>query len=249
MNSPSISDSEIPMQNGFFITSAPKSGTHLLATLVSIATGESVISVKEKKRLPDIDFSKYDGYSNLAGHYRIGHVRSSTSLRKLFESRNRIVLIRDPRDLCNSMLHYLECSTNQVHKKAADRLRGLKYEERIIQIADGVKGSDGISILPSLRKWSSGFVELLEEFPESTLIRYEDFFVDDSLAPSVSRLLQVPQSTAKDLIMRALQSGSKTKRISGGGRPRQWEQAFSDELKNYFASNYAELIHSVGYRI
>jgi len=238
------------MQSGFFISSVPKSGTHLLATLVRIATGEDVVSIKEKEGLPGIDFSRYESFVNLTGHYRIKHVKSNESLRKLFESRRCVVLIRDPRDLCNSMLHYIEGSTNKGHKKVAARLGGLSYEERIVQLAEGVKDCDGISISPGLHAWTCGFLELLEEFPESTLIRYEDFFVDDAIKPIVQRLFQVSPSCAHDLVARALRSGSKTKRVTGGGgRPCQWNQAFSAELKHYFASNYAELIDYLGYRV
>lgn len=236
------------MAKGVFISSIPKSGTHLLSSLVESWSGTPVISVKEKTNYKDFDFIKYANYPNLVGHYRVSHIRANSSLRELFLKRTVIVVIRDPRDLCNSMLHYVLKSTNKMHQVAAQQLNGLSYEEQIIRIATGIADANGVAITPSLDKWCQGFIELQDEFSHATILRYEDFFEIDTISKSMAQVLSISISEANSLVGTALSSGSKTKR-EGGAKPAQWKSMYSDFLNNYFQLNYGNLINYLGYEI
>lgn len=236
------------MIKGVFISSIPKSGTHLLSSLIETWSGLPVISVKEKANYEDFDFLKYSNYPNLVGHYRVSHIRTNSSLRELFLNRTVIVVIRDPRDLCNSMLHYVLKSKNKMHRVAAQQLNGLSYEEQIIRIATGITDDTGVAITPSLDKWCSGFIELQDEFSHASLLRYEDFFEIDSISKSMAQILSIPINEASSLVGKALSSGSKTKR-EGGARPVQWRSIYSDYLIKFFENNHGNTIKYLGYEI
>lgn len=233
---------------GVFISSIPKSGTHLLSSLVEYWSGLPVVSVKEKANYKDFDFLKYENYPNLVGHYRFSHIRANSSLRELFLNRTVIVVIRDPRDLCNSMLHYVLKSTNKMHQVAAQQLNGLSYEEQIIRISTGITDIDGVSITPSLDKWCSGFIELQSEFSHVAILKYEDFFEIDSISKSIAQIFSIPVNEASSLVEKALSLGSKTKRESGA-RPAQWRSVYSDYLLRFFENNYGNTIKYLGYDI
>ena len=236
------------MSNGFFVSSIPKSGTHLVNSLIELWSGQTVISVKEKANYQEFDFSKYANCESLSGHYRASQVKSNESLRDLFLSRTVIVIIRDPRDLCNSMLHYLMKSQNPHHQAAARQLNGLNYEQQIIDIAIGIRADNGVAITPNLNKWCTGFVELLDEFKNATLLRYEDFFEIEKISYTISRLFSIEYDDARLLILNGLSSGSKTKR-DGGARPDQWKSIYSRRLQKYFIDNYSETIEHLGYEV
>lgn len=236
------------MENKFFISSVPKSGTHLFSSLIESWSGSKVLSVKEKSGYLSFDFSVYEEYNNLVGHYRVPHVLANQSLMNLFKSRKVIILIRDPRDVCNSMLHYVQRGINKNQQDVARQLDGLSFDEQIILIARGVKAADGSVITPNIDKWCSGFVELLNEFENAVLFRYEDFFNIDYFSISIERLLSISAHEARILIKSALASQSKTKRLSGA-KPYQWKNLFSAELKEYFKVSHGNLIKKLGYSI
>lgn len=234
------------MRTGFFISSMPKAGTHLIYALVERANGQAVKTVKEKKGYADVDFGKYSAFPNLGGHYRQSHVRGNNSLRQLFVERKVIVTVRDPRDLCNSMLHYLLKSSNPQHQAAASVIRHLDYEAQIRRIADGFVTPDGAFSVPDIRRWTNGFAELSQEFEDVEVMRYEDFFGDRAVIPVVARVFCISLSDAASLVERTLNGDTTTKR-AGGAVAEQWRKYFSPELKQYFVREYADVLDYLGY--
>lgn len=219
-----------------------------MSSLVESWSGSPVISVKEKANYKDFNFEKYLNYPNLVGHYRLSHIRGNSSLRDLFVKRNVIVMIRDPRDICNSMLHYLLKSTNRMHQVASKQLIGLSYDEQIMLIAEGISDSNDVAITPSLEKWCSGFIELQEEVSDAFVLRYEDFFEINSISKFLSQIFTINEIKARSLVESALLSGSKTKR-EGGAKPVQWRSVYSENLKEYFEVNHGAIIERLGYKI
>ena len=241
-------NTSLPTMQGVFITSIPKSGTHLLASLVREVTGTYPTSVKEKKNSATYDFSVFSKLPNLLGHYRISHVKGSDSLRDLFAKRKVIVLVRDPRDICNSMLHYLYSSTNLNHVAARQRLLDLDYESQIIKIAEGFRVQERDFGVPNIRNCCSGFLEIAEEFKSAHVIRYEEFFDEDSFSRVIQSIFSINKDQAIHTLCIALSGGSRTKR-NDGASPNQWRSLFSDRLKTYFSNNFSDVIASLGYDV
>lgn len=233
------------MSTGFFVSSTPKAGTHLVYALVARAHGASVRSVKDKKGDADVDFSKYSPFPNLGGHYRLSDARVNRSLYQLLADRKIIVTVRDPRDLCNSMLHYVLKSANSNHQAAASMIRHLDYETQIKRIADGFATPNGF-VMPNLRDWTNGFVEFAQEFQDVAVMRYEDFFGERAVIPVVARVFDISLAESASLVERALGGDTMTKRV-GGAAAEQWRKHFSLELKQYFAREYADVLDYLGY--
>lgn len=228
---------------GYFITSIPKSGTHLLASLVREITGEYPTSVK-KSLSENADYEKYARFQNLVGHFRINNIEESRSLKDLFLARRVLVMIRDPRAICNSMLHYLMKSENQRHVEIRKKILGLSFDDQIIQISRGIVSDDRSFKVPELSVACAGFLEIIDRIPSSTLFRYEDFFVGDRNMEKIAVCFGVDTERARVCLNNAISGGSKTKRE---GTPDSWKSAFSPSLVSYFDENYRDLIAGLGY--
>jgi len=233
------------MADGFFITSIPKSGTHLLSSLVHLHTGQPCISVKKDV----VDFSRFADHLNLVGHWRSSQVRKREDLHALVAHRNLLIMVRDPRDICNSMLPYVLQSQNPLHQAAAEKLRGLAYDEQIRLIAHGFSVEHASYGMPNVREACSGFSDLKRKlFPDARIFRYEDFFEEAKIVPLIAEAFSIGAKRALDLTTRALTGESKTKR-AGGARPNQWRERFSPALKRMFAQEYADVLEAFGYPI
>lgn len=229
----------------FFITTPPKSGTHLLSALVEEVTGEKSISVKNKK-ISEAEEREFSKASNLVGHHRIKHLKACDRLYRLFAERKILIMIRDPRDLCNSMLHYLMKSQNLNHQSAARELSGLEFNKQIIKIANGFTVNETNFSVPDIRCWCSGFIELQKEFDQVFVFHYEDFFQEEKVIRLIQNGFEMNYADASTILKSALQKKTKTKR-DGGAMPNQWERTFGDELKKFFDDEFGDLITSFGY--
>lgn len=229
---------------GFFITAIPKSGTHLLASLVSKITGEYPTSVR-KVRGENASYEEYGAFNNLVGHFRLAAIEGSDSLRNLFVNRQTLVLVRDPRAICNSMLHYLMASENAYHLMIRQKLVGLTFDEQIMQLSKGLLSDDGSYEQPGLDKLCGGFIEILGRYPQATLFRFEELFDDEVAVNKISGVFGIEASRAHECLADAIQGGSRTKRE---GKPDGWRAAFSQNLMEYFDTQYGALIAQLGYK-
>jgi hypothetical protein len=227
----------------YFITSIPKSGTHLLASFVNAVAGEYPTSVK-KEHDRKFDYGRYARAANLVGHIRARQISENSSLASLFASRRVLVLVRDPRAICNSMLHFLGSSHHDYHAKALQRIEHFPFDERIMSIAKGLVAEDGRFMVPELTKMCSGFVELTKMHPDAHLLRYEDFFDVDSMGDRLAGIFEIDRTHARACLSTALSGGSRTKRE---GDPNGWRAAYSPKLRRHFKDNYGAVLASLGY--
>lgn len=230
-----------------FITSIPKSGTHLLATVIEQATGEYPVSVKKYGLDENSNLSKYQDIKGLIGHFRVAQLESNESLKYHFAKRKIIILIRDPRDICNSMLHYLERSVNSHHKNVASLLEHMDYDSKIKAVASGLISSDKSFKVANLTQLCSGFIEIQHLFPEqTTIIKYEDFFTENIARDKIAKFLDIDQQSAERYIQNALSSETKTKNI---GLPYAWKKNFNDHLKSFINESHSDIIRQLGYEV
>jgi hypothetical protein len=227
----------------YFITSIPKSGTHLLATVIQDLTGAYPRSVK-KIDGRDTVYGGYEPSESLVGHFRARAIRNNESLAKLFSERQVLVLVRDPRAICNSMLHHLMTSRHRRHQEGRDQVQALPFNEQIIRVSKGLFAADGRNIVAELAKMCTGFAEIKKLYPDAVFLRYEDFFDPAFTAEKMPGIFGIDAQRAREVVDRALTGGSRTKRE---GNPNGWRAVFDADLVNYFDINYGGLINQLGY--
>lgn len=225
----------------YFITSIPKSGTHLLATIVGDITGNYPQSVK--KRTPGIPYGEYAQTTNLVGHFRAFNILSSESLAALFGERQTLILIRDPRAVCNSMVHQLMTSSNAYHREAWAQISALPFNEQVMKVARGIFARDGTLIVADLASICDGFHEITLLYEGAQLLRYESLFEPAFATERMPELFGIDAPSSRAVLERALAGPTRTKRE---GKPDGWRAAFDDELMGFFSSNYSELLERMG---
>lgn len=227
------------------LTSIPKSGTHLLAKVIENIVGEYSTTLK-KNIDPNTPYArKAMRCGVVGGHLRIDTIRTAAYL-PFFEDRKIFVLIRDPRDICNSMVHYLGTSHRIEHQALYRALDGLDHEDKIRRVADGVRISGGSTKVPPIGEACRGFIEIAGRFPNSIILRYEDFFEEEMMAARLSKFLDIDSEIARLAICNALGANTRTRRV---GKRQHWRETFSPALKNYFSENHRETIRYLGFEV
>lgn len=226
-----------------FISSMPKAGTHLLATVMQDLFGEYPVPVRKKVPGEVIDFAQFASHSLLMGHFRASSVQQNPALQALMQGRKILILIRDPRDVCNSMLHYLLQSSHPLHRKVQPMLLGLPYAEQIKAVAAGLAAPDRSFKVARLQAHCGGFVEVAQLLPQACVLRYESFF-DGQASATLAAFLELDQDHIAGAIDNALRSGSKTKRA---GIASAWRDNFDPALQSFFIAHHGDIIRQLGY--
>ena len=107
------------------LTSIPKSGTHLLATVIENIVGDYSVTLRKNLDPQSRYARKAIRRQVVGGHLRISAIMSPNYF-PFFSDRKVIALIRDPRDICNSMIHYIEKSHRIENKILYMALNGLE---------------------------------------------------------------------------------------------------------------------------
>jgi Sulfotransferase domain len=226
-----------------FITSVPKAGTHLLASVVQDLLGVYPTSVKKAGVMHASAYAQYTGHACLVGHFRDHQLRGNDGLLELFRSRKVIVLVRDPRDVCKSMVHYLLQQQEPRQRQLADLIRELPFKEQVMCVAGGLSLVDRTFEVLRLEEHCDGFVGVQSLVPTVCVLRYEDFFTDVA-AKQLASFLGFNRRLVKQAVSKALGGRSQTKRK---GTPYEWLHAFDDELKLYFDVEHGEALRKLGY--
>jgi hypothetical protein len=224
-----------------FVTSIPKAGTHLLCQVIEYVVGTYPVSLKKGRAFEP---GRFEDHPYLVGHFRREHLAGSDALFRLFARRAAVVLIRDPRDICNSMLRYLEREPAERYRAAARKLEGLDYPARIKAVAAGIRVAEMEFKIPSLVDACSGFLELRDLLPELVIVRYEDFFGDCVAADKLAPVLRCETRVARAAIERAVTTATRTKDV---GQPQAWRRNFDEELAAYMRETYGDIIARLGY--
>ncbi len=225
------------------ITSIPKAGTHLFGKIIENLFGVYPSSLK-KEGGQFVTFDSYKSNPYICGHIRYNHLIEENHLKEIFVGRKVFVLIRDPRDICISMVHYMLNSNNFAHKRVAELLRNHSFSEQVILISNGIKIPNLNFKVSSLNYHCSGFLEYLESDLECVLLRYEDFFEAEKIAPRIANYLNIDVAKVQRAIENSLGAQTKTLR---SGRPLAWKDDLDKSLKAYFRDSFGELITDLGY--
>lgn len=226
-----------------FLTSMPKSGTHLLATVIQDLFAEYPVAIRKKGPGETIEFSQFAGHPLLMGHFRASMVQQNPDLLELMQRRKTLILVRDPRDVCNSMLHYLLQSSNAFHRKVRPMLLGLPYTEQIKAVAGGLIAPDQSFRVGCLPVHCGGFTEVAQLLPQACVLRYESFF-DGQASAALAAFLELDQERVVKAVDNALGSSTKTKRA---GIASAWRDNFDSELQAFFITHYGDIIQKLGY--
>ena len=228
-----------------FITSIPKAGTHLLASVVQELYGVYPVSVKKSGGMHSSSYSQYVGHPCLVGHFRDYHLAGNDGLLSLFKSRKVLVLIRDPRDVVVSMVHYLLGQRDPRQRRLADLMRDEPLREQIMMVAGGISLIDRSFEVLRLNDHCDGFLGIKDLLPEVCVVRYEDFFTDTA-ARQLSSFLGFSRRQVKQAVTSALGGRSQTKRQ---GVAFDWIASFDEPLKAYFDGEHGTAITSLGYSL
>lgn len=232
-----------PLAPMIFITSVPKAGTHLLASVIQELLGVYPTSVKKAGVMHASAYAQYRGQACLVGHFRDHQIRGNDGLLELFKARKVIVLVRDPRDVCKSMVHYLLQQEEPRQRQLADLIRDLPFKEQVMCVAGGLSLVDKSFEVLRLEEHCDGFVGVQAVAPAVCVVRYEDFFTDVA-AKQLAEFLGFNRRLVKQAVSKALGGRSQTKRK---GAPFEWLHAFDDELKAYFDVEHGEALRKLGY--
>jgi hypothetical protein len=231
----------MPPQN-IIITSIPKAGTHLFGKVVENLFGVYPTSLKKESVRVNLDPYKKIPY--ICGHIRYDQLTDECHLREIFVGRKVFVLIRDPRDVCISMVHFMLNSDNSAHKQVAELLRDQTFNEQVKLVSKGIR-IPGMSFkIGDLNQHCSGFLEYLHSDFECILVRYEDFFNVALVAPKIANHLGIDTEQVQQAIENSLGAQTKTLR---SGRPYIWKDDLDGPLKIYFREHFGQLISNLGY--
>jgi hypothetical protein len=223
-------------------TCIPKSGTHLLTSVLSAVFAEEAVTVPKRKlsQLTIREVMEAGTAKVFAGHYpwnpRFAPPPDSTV----------IVLVRDPRDILLSMHEYLTAprAMSKEHKKLNDYLQGKAYELQLLSVLNGI-ALEGKMALRPLWELCGGYMEWTEH--GAALVRYEDFFSEEAAA-KLARILE-PFGIESSRIEEAIKSsvGVPTKTLNRGEMNR-WERELPASIVEQVRKYSNGIVEQLGYR-
>lgn len=229
------------------ITSIPKAGTHLFTKVVELATGMQATAVR-KSHLEDTgdigDVGDIETTPVLYGHLRLPNILGHPALESACRTRSIFVLIRDPRDVCLSMLHHVLTHRSPIYEPARRALVDLPFDARIRRIAEGIRHETSSFRVARLDEHCGGFIDLVDAGFMCSIIRYEDFFDASTLAPQLCGPLGRDAGEVCLAIEAAVGATTRTLRR---GKPFGWRDDFDDALKLYFRTRFGDVIEQLGY--
>ncbi|OYU32009.1 MAG: hypothetical protein CFE39_05445 [Comamonadaceae bacterium PBBC2] len=181
------------------------------------------------------------------GHFRVNNISGNAKLKELILDRSLLILIRDPRDIVNSMVNFLPNSPNSYHKLLSKQLDGKSYQEQIITVANGLKLENSDIEVSDIRRHCAGFVNFSSVAKTMHVIKYEDFF-DGEIVEKIAEIFNIEIEVANTYVSEAMSSKTKTKR-QDGGRPYGWRTEFNQEIKDFFVKEYSDVILNLGYKL
>ena len=165
---------------GLFLTSIPKSGTHLLVPVLEAALGERARVIAKRVAHGPRAAAFFARHPFVYGHIRC-RVRVTVPPDVCV-----LALIRDPRDVLLSMRDYLFRSPNPRYRAMRRLLGRLSLEDQLIRLADGVRA--GLFAVAPIEAHCGHMLEWRKR--GGAIVRYEELLEPagaDALAAALGR--------------------------------------------------------------
>ncbi|MFG0252235.1 MAG: hypothetical protein ACF8NJ_05105 [Phycisphaerales bacterium JB038] len=245
-----------PRAHGVVITSVPKSGTHLLHSLLTalpgLQSGPNLMQgidpqVEREERIPlYVENLKAAGPADVS----ITHFHHSpacvTALNEL--PHHRLFLLRDPKDFIVSYIDYvMDERSGHFHRPIFAELPD--DAARIERMIRGHPGTAEVRYLPSVREYHRLFWGWLAA-ANTHVVRYEELCDEEGCARVLPRLLaHLGLSVAEAAVARAIEVGlqpqrSPTYRVGRCGR---WRERFTPALLALYRGETGDLDARLGY--
>jgi hypothetical protein len=209
-------------------TSIPKSGTHLVRSVLEQLLGPPGQSLT--KHAP----WRPRGPWTFGAHLRYQGQRLARNARVL-------VLVRDPRAIVLSMRDFVVTGRGggSVHPSLLGALAPLPFHEQVRRIAAGVRTEHG-RIAP-IDRHCSGFLE----WPDATVLKFEDLFTSAGGAVLHACLPRIPIPRIQAAIDAAIGADTPTLNV---GDPDRWRSRLDLETIRLIEDRAGDAMHQLGYR-
>ncbi|HHZ88053.1 MAG TPA: hypothetical protein EYM99_10240 [Alphaproteobacteria bacterium] len=236
--------------------SIPKGGTHVLTRCLSLFPDLSYSFIHYTKGNPDLLAIQNVLGKTGKGRFSAAHLWWNEPCAKLFAQKavRSIVMVRDPRDLIISGIHYILKRKSHHWHRYFNSLPN--FDAQILAYIEGVDASHSDASM-ALNNIQSSFDHYLawDQEPFNILIKFEDLIGPNGGGEASLQLEQVrkiSQHLNFDLSDHVLQriahntfySKSVTFRKGSAG---EWQKHFNDEHKDAFKNTAPELLTSLGY--
>jgi Sulfotransferase domain len=247
---------EARRQHGIVVTSVPKSGTHLLHSLLTalpdLQPGPNLMQgidphVPREERVP-----LYAANLRTAepSQVSITHFHHSPLCAKTLNQlpHHRLFLLRDPKDFVVSYLDYvLDEKSKHFHRPIFAELRD--DAARIERMIMGHPGGAGVRYLPGVREYYGLFWGWLAD-ADTHIVRYEELCEPRNCARVLRRISDfLGLACDEPQIDQAIEVGlrperSPTYRVGRSGR---WRERFTPELTALYERETGDLDARLGY--
>ena len=259
--------------NPFFVTTIPKSGTHLLVRCLQLITGadrkqyapkkkyENSLDYRMREYLPTIPQLKQWAPPSHTGYVHL-HLAYNPLYENYFAAYQRpiLLMIRDPRDLLVSRVHYLKAG-----KRKDFPYKNLPFNELLTSFI----GTEADTFI-GMRSWIDGLLTSPErmcnihhlydsfldwqQYPHCKVVRFEDLVGskgggnDILQAQTVQKIathigIPISDMKAKQIGHKLFGNGSTFRR----GMIGSWKEHFTQGHKQQFKNVAAELLMRLGY--
>ncbi len=212
-----------------FLSSFPKSGTYLMRHILELDDEESkMVSISVGDNRHPVNYRAYpNGIS--------GHLECHKIVFDLARDMNKFFIIRDPRDIVVSWLHY----ANKIGGHHA--LRRLRRIDINVKNVVNIKGAEDrmMAVIKSVRPYMTGYLDWSEH---ATTVRYEKLLSEpEKELATVAEILGEPLDK---LVERSKFRGGKTFRKGVAG---EWKKEFSQDHIKFFDEIYADVMERWNY--
>jgi hypothetical protein len=163
------------------------------------------------------------------------------------------LIIRDPRDIVISGMHYHRKAREEWLHRPQDRVAGLTYQQKLNDLPN-----DEERLLFELRHTGRGTIRQISNamahYPEFRFVKLEDLLVDEDLmefhrlyaflgytGPAIPALLEIA-------LENSIFSGKVKRSVHvRSGRPAQWKTQFTPRVMKAFLDSHGDLAERWGY--
>jgi len=256
---PSLKNSPIIFANSF-----PKSGTHLL---IQIMKGFSIIGPAVDSGLPAI--TTFDGYIGrqkseeeiitelkrlLPGDIAYGHLHADPEISDLLCQKYffTVFIIRDPRDVAVSHVHYLtNMEKKHIHHDYYQNTLHT-FDDRLETSISGISSNSRNNKMPNIYERFLPYLGWLD-LPQISTIQYEELIAqqEEILKKILNQVLQkgFQINTSQDNALRILSEciNPESSPTFRSGKIGSWISSFNDHNKDIFKEISGDLLIRLGY--
>lgn len=249
-----------------FVNTVPKAGSHLLTQLLARIPGLwfSGIHITGREFRADVEMPG-DGLGEFDltafsrsikrvrnGQYLTAHIGSSPGVLDLISDQGfrRLLLIRDPRDICVSHAHHVSITPSRPHHDRFARMSS--FDERLMASITGLAPLGDDVGLPSIGERLGRYHGWLQD-PDTYVIRFEDLVGPSgggsagAQRAAVTGLVRHCGHEADASVIERLTAGHRRTPTFRRGVIGDWSKHFNEEHRSAFAEVANSQLEAFGY--